>query len=33
LALAVMAGLLFVLTRLRALCFVEESVIQQVGSG
>jgi hypothetical protein len=34
LALAVMAGLLFVLTRLRALCFAEDqSVIQHVGSG
>jgi len=34
LALAVMAGLLFVLTRLRALCFAEdESAVQQVGTG
>lgn len=33
LALAVMAGLLFVLTRLRALCFVDEGAIQHVGSG
>lgn len=32
LALAVMAGLLFVLTRLRALCFADESAVQQVGT-